>query len=150
MDKPQRHRGTEVDRPLRHAGTEGSHINVPGINLLTAQILSCAIEVHRALGPGLLESLYETALCIELEDRGMMHARQTRVPAYYKGRLLGDYRVDLIVEDLVLVEVKSVERWNPVFEAQMLTCLRLTDQRVGLAINFNSRLLKEGVRRIVL
>ena len=81
---------------------------------------------------------------------GCGYVRQTRAPAYYKGRLLGEYRIDLIVQDLVLVEVKSVERMNPVFEAQLLTYLRLTGQRVGLLLNFNSRLMKDGIKRMVL
>ena len=94
--------------------------------------------------------MYESALCIELDDAGLKYERQTRLPAYYKGRPLGEYRVDLIVRDLVLVEIKSVERMNPVFEAQLLTYLRLTGKRVGLLINFNSRLLKDGVKRLIL
>ena len=97
-----------------------------------------------------MESLYERALGLELSDRGLRHTRQMRVPAFYKGRLIGEHRVDLAVEDLVLIEVKAVDRLNPVFEAQMLTYLRLTQIRVGLIINFNSRLLKEGINRIIL
>ena len=88
-------------------------------------------------------------MCIELEDRGIQHVRQAHIPAFYKGRLLGEYRVDLIIDDQVLAEVKSVERWNPVFEAQLLTYLRLTGKRVGLLINFNTRLLKEGIKRLI-
>lgn len=95
----------------------------------------------------LLESLYEAALCIELEERGLKYARQARVPCYYKGRPLGKYEVDLIVEDRVVVELKSVAYMNLVFEAQLLTYLRLTGKRLGLLINFNSRLLKDGIMR---
>ncbi len=134
MNQPQRHGDTETDR----------------LNPLTSRIIGAAIEVHRVLGPGLLEPIYETAMCIELEDCGVKFARQSRVPAYYKGRLLGDYRIDLIVEDLVVVEVKSVVSVLPLFEAQLLTYLRLTGKRVGLLINFHSRLLKDGIKRMVL
>lgn len=102
------------------------------------------------IGPGLLEAIYETALCIELEDAAIPYARQMRIPAYYKGRLLGEYRVDLVVADAVLVAVKCVERLHPVFEAQLLTYLRLTGKRLGLLINFNSGLLKDGIKRLIL
>jgi GxxExxY protein len=131
-----------MNRPQSHGVTE--------INLLTQKIIGHAIEVHRVLGPGLLETIYEAAMCIEFDDAGVKYERQTRLPAYYKGRLLGEYRVDLVVDDLVLVEIKSTERLNPVFEAQLLTYLRLTGKRIGLLINFNSRLLKDGVKRLIL
>ena len=134
MNGPQSHRDTEFT----------AH------NLLTARIIGCAIEVHKALGPGLLESLYESAMCIEFDDLKIEHARQASIPAYYKGHLLGQYRVDLVVADRVLVEIKSVERSVPVFEAQLLTYMRLMNKRVGLLINFNSRLLKDGIKRLVL
>jgi len=133
---------TKIKLPQSHGVTE--------INALTQKIIGCAIEVHRVLGPGLLESLYESALCIEFDDGGLKCARQIRAPAYYKGRLLGEYRVDLIVEDLVVLEIKSVERLDPVFDAQMLTYLRLTGKKLGLVLNFNSRLLKDGIKRLIL
>jgi GxxExxY protein len=128
--------------PQSHRDTE--------INALTQKIIGCAIEVHRTLGPGLLEPLYETAMCIEMDEAVLGYLRQTRLPAYYKGRLLGQYRIDLVVEDLVLVEIKSVERMNPLFEAQLLTYLRVTGKRVGLLLNFNSRLMKDGIKRLIL
>ena len=134
MNEPQRHRVTELQE----------------LNVLTSQIIACAIEVHRRLGPGLLEHLYESALCIEFEDAGIEYLRQLRVPACYKGRVLGEYRVDLVVGDAVIVEVKSVAQRNPVFEAQLLTYLRLTKKRVGLLLNFNTRLLKDGIERMIL
>ena len=117
---------------------------------MTQRIIGCAIEVHRTLGPGLMESIYESAICLELDEHGVKYARQTRLPAVYKGHLLGEYRVDLIVEGLVLVEIKSVERAIPLFEAQLLTYLRLSGKRIGLLINFNSHLLKDDVTRIIL
>ena len=134
MTEPQRQGGTEID----------------ALSGLTSRIIGAAIEVHKVLGPGLLESIYESAMCIELEDRGITYAQQVRIPAYYKGRPLGKYEVDLIVNDLVVIEIKSVSHLTTVFEAQLLTYLRLTEKRVGLLINFNSRLLKDGIKRMVL
>jgi len=123
---------------------------VEAINELTERIIGCAIAVHRELGAGLLESLYEAALAIELEEAGLRFRRQVIVPVLYKGRAIGEHRVDLLVEDQVVVQIKSVERHDPVFEAQVLTYLRITGSRVGLLINFNSKLLKDGVRRFIL
>ena len=117
---------------------------------LTEKIIGCAIEVHRQLGPGLLESFYESALNIELEAAGMTVRRQVAAPIHYRGKLIGEHRVDLIVEDSVVVELKSVERFDPVFEAQILTYLKITKLHVGLLINFNTRLLRDGVKRFVL
>jgi GxxExxY protein len=134
-----------MNEPQRHGDTENAELNS-----LTSRIIGCAIEVHRTLGPGLLEAIYETALCIELDEAGIPYVRQMRVPAYYKGRLLGEYRVDLVVADAVLVEVKCVERLHPVLEAQLLTYLRVTKKRLGLLINFNSSVLKEGITRRML
>src|SRR5262249_12241462 len=104
----------------------------------------------RVLGPGLLEPIYEPALCIELDDAGLRYQRRIRLPVYYKERLLGEQRVDLIVNDLVVIEIKAVERPNPIFEAQLMTYLRLTGRRVGLLMNFNSRLMKDGITRRIL
>jgi len=123
---------------------------VNNIDQLTERIIKCAIEVHRQLGLGLLEGTYEGAYRIELEDEGLKYQRQLIIPVIYKGRAVGEYRLDLIVENLVIVEIKSVERFDPVFEAQILTYLRITGKKVGLLINFNSRLLKDGIRRFVL
>ena len=134
MNEPPRHRDPEVGL----------------IDTITSRIIGAAIDVHRVLGPGLLEPLYEQALCIELDERGVNYARQVPIPAYYKGHLLGHYRVDLVVEDLVLVEVKSVVAVAPVFEAQLLTYLRLTGKRVGLLVNFHSQLLRDGIKRLIL
>jgi GxxExxY protein len=106
--------------------------------------------VHSILGPGLLESIYDTALCIEFDERGIKYARQVRIPAYYKGRSLGNYLIDFIVEDLVVVEIKSVTVMLPVYEAQTLTYMRLAAKRVGLLMNFKSRLMKHGIDRLIL
>ena len=145
MNAPRSHRDTEttsVDSPQSHEETELSQINA-----LTERIIGFAIEVHRVLGPGLLEDTYEAAMRIEFDGAGMKYKHQVWLPALYKGRLLGEYRIDLIIEDLVVVEIKSVERMNPVFEAQLITYLRASQKRVGLLINFNSRLVKDGVIR---
>ena len=120
------------------------------INELTEAIIGCAVAVHRELGPGLLENTYESALCVELDDSGLTYQRQVPFPVIYKGRTVGEYRLDLIVEDSVVAEIKSVERFDPVFEAQVLTYLRVSGKKVGLLINFNRRLLKEGIKRFIL
>jgi GxxExxY protein len=119
-------------------------------NAITERIIKCAIEVHRQLGPGLLESVYGEALAIECELDGLHVARQVKIPVQYKGRVIGEYRLDLLIENMVIVEVKSVERYDPVFEAQILTYLKVTGKKVGLLINFNSRLVKDGIRRFIL
>ncbi len=120
------------------------------LNALTERIIGCAIEVHRQLGPGLLEGTYESALCIELNSAGLQHVRQPIFPVMYKGQVIGEYRLDLIVENLVIVEIKSVERFDPIFEAQVLTYLKVTGKRFGLLMNFNTRLLRDGIKRFVL
>lgn len=117
---------------------------------LTEKIIGCAIEVHRQLGPGLLEASYEAALCVELELSGLPFQRQAPYPITYKGRGIGEHRLDLLVENAVIVEIKSVERYDSIFEAQVLTYLKITGIRRALLINFNSRLLKDGIKRFVL
>jgi GxxExxY protein len=116
----------------------------------TEGIVGAAIEVHRALGPGLLESVYEECLAMELGLRGIAYARQQPVPLNYKGQRVGtDLRIDLVVNDRVVVELKAVEKLLPVHEAQILTYLRLTQKQIGLLINFNVPLLKDGIRRFL-
>ena len=117
---------------------------------LTERIIGCAIEVHRQLGPGLLESTYESALAVELELNGPRFQRQVPFPISYKGRIIGEHRLDLLVEKAVVLEIKSVDRHEPVFEAQVLTYLKITGLKRALLINFNARLLKEGIKRFVL
>lgn len=102
------------------------------------------------MGPGLLESAYEAALCVELGLQGLHYQRQVPIPLTYKGERIGDYQIDLVVEDAVVVEIKSVERHDPLFEAQVLTYLRITGKKVGLLMNFNSRLLTNGIKRLIL
>lgn len=120
------------------------------LNRLSERIIGCAIEVHRHLGPGLKEQVYEAALAFELNLAGMRSSRQMSFPVLYKGRQIGRYRLDLLVEDAVVVEVKSVEGLTPLFEAQLVTYLRVTCKPLGLLINFNQRLLKHGLRRVIL
>ena len=104
---------------------------------LTEKIIGCAIEVHKVLGPGLLEASYEAALAIEFEAVKLNFQRQPIVPVNYKGRLVGEHRLDFLVENAVVVELKSVERFDPIFEAQVLAYLRVTGKDRGLLINFN-------------
>ncbi len=126
------------------------HIDLSAFNDLTHGILGAAIEVHRVLGPGLLESTYLPCLRFELGARKLKFVTQHPIPVVYKGIALdASYRLDLIVEDSVVVEVKSVATVLPVFEAQLLTYLHLTRCPVGLLINFNVPRLMDGVRRLV-
>ena len=120
-------------------------------NEIAKIIVDAAIEVHRELGgPGLLEDVYEEALAEELRLRGLKVERQLPVRITYKGRVLSKpLRLDLKVEGLVLVDNKAVTEWNPIFEAQMLTCLRLTGLKLGLVVNFGERFVKSGVPRVV-
>jgi GxxExxY protein len=116
---------------------------------LTEKIIGAAIEVHRHLGPGLLESIYEECLCYELRQIGLAHRRQVQLPILYKGiKLESAYKMDLLVEDAVVVEIKAVEEMNRIFAAQVLTYLRVADKRVGLLINFNVPVLRNGLKRI--
>lgn len=120
------------------------------LNRLSERIIGCAIEVHRHLGPGLKEQAYEAALAVELDLQRIGFARQVSFPVEYKGRSVGRYRLDLLVEGQVVVEVKSVDKLIGLFEAQLLTYLRIAHRPLGLLINFNHRLLKEGIRRVAL
>jgi GxxExxY protein len=117
----------------------------------TKEIIAAALEVHRILGPGLLESAYEECLCHELYLRRAGIERQKPLPVHYKGKILDcGYRLDLVVEGKILLELKSVEKLLPIHEAQLLTYLRLSGIRTGLLINFNTPLLKDGIKRMSL
>ncbi len=120
-------------------------------NELSKVIVECAVEAHRTLGgPGLLESVYEEALVYELEQRGLQVKRQASVPVTYKGRTLGaPLRLDLQINERVLVDNKATTTYNPIFEAQMLTYLRMTGLKLGLVINFGERYVKDGIHRVV-
>lgn len=118
---------------------------------LTERIIGAAMAVHRVLGPGLLESAYETCLAREFKLEGILFARQIELPITYRGETLNcGYRLDLLVEEKVIVELKSVEKIMPIHEAQLLSYLRLSGKRVGLLINFNVPVLKHGICRKVL
>ena len=120
------------------------------INDVTGQIIDAAIKVHSALGPGLLESAYEACLAHELRKRRLRVETQVLLPIEYDGvRLDAGYRLDLLVEGIAIVELKAVEKMNPIFEAQILSYLKLSQIQVGLLINFNVLQLKDGLKRIV-
>ena len=121
------------------------------INKLTEILIGCAIEVHRQLGPGLLESAYEECLCYELAKSGLRFERQKPVPVIYKEiKLDCGYRMDILVENCVVVELKTVEVFNPVHEAQVLTYMKFADKKIGLLINFYVTVLKNGIKRYIL
>jgi GxxExxY protein len=118
---------------------------------LTQRIIGSAIEVHRALGPGLLESIYEECLCVELKALDIQHERQVALPVFYKGSALNcSYRIDIVVEKQVVVEVKSVENLLPIHQAQLLTYMKLSGISRGLLHNFHTAILKDGIRRMTL
>lgn len=117
---------------------------------ITEQILGAAIAVHRSLGPGLLESTYEACLAFELVERRLRIERQASLPVVYRGvRIDCGYRLDLVVEGMVVVEIKAVERMLPIHEAQILTYLKLSGLPVGLLLNFNVPMMRDGIRRFV-
>jgi GxxExxY protein len=118
------------------------------LNQITDKIIGCAIEVHRSLGPDLLESAYEECLFFELQKSGLKVERQKPVPVIYKEiKLDCGYRIDILVENSVIIELKTVEAFNPVHEAQILTYMKFSNKSVGLLINFNVTLLKNGIKR---
>jgi GxxExxY protein len=120
-------------------------------DLLTEKIIGCAIEVHRGLGPGLLESAYEECLCFELGQARLSHEKEVPLPILYKAvKLDCGYRMDIVVDDRVVIELKTVDRLMPIHEAQLLTYLKLSRIKTGLLLNFNSAILKDGLRRLVL
>jgi GxxExxY protein len=120
------------------------------LNGLSNAVIGAALDVHRALGPGLLESVYEETLCIELKLRGIPFVRQAIVPVQYKGHMAGEMRLDLLVGSALIVELKAVEELAQVHSAQLLSYLRLTGHQLGLLINFNVPLLRNGIKRLAL
>lgn len=121
------------------------------MNSITQSVIGSAIAVHKEFGPGLLESVYEVCLMQEMENNGLKVASQVELPLWYKGKLTNKkFRIDLLVEDEIIVELKAVDSLLPIHEAQLLTYLRLTNKHLGLLINFNVPLLKDGIiRRII-
>ena len=134
-----------MQREIRTPSSDGADLNA-----ITHGIIAAAIEVHRQLGPGLLESAYQECVCYELSQMGLAFTREVQLPLSYKGLKLDcSYRIDLLVEDEIVVELKSVEQIVPVHSAQLLTYLKAANKQLGLLINFNVPVLKEGIRRIV-
>ncbi|OFW28545.1 MAG: hypothetical protein A3H97_05355 [Acidobacteria bacterium RIFCSPLOWO2_02_FULL_65_29] len=120
------------------------------LEALVHQTIGCCIEVHRVLGPGLLESICSRATCLELAVHGIPFEQEKRIPVFYRERLLCHQRLDIIVDSRLILEIKSVEKLNPVHQAQLLSYLRISGLRVGLLVNFNSAILQDGLKRIVL
>ena len=128
-----------------------SNLIISDINQLTGEVIGAAIEVHKTLGPGLLESVYEECLCRELELRKISYERQKELSVKYKGITLSvGYRIDLLIFNRLIIELKACETLNPIHEAQLITYLKLTGIKTGLLINFNVPILKNGIKRLVL
>jgi len=121
----------------------------PQLDELTRAIIGAAIEVHRTLGPGLDEGLYESAMAIEFRSRQIPFLRQVVVDVYYKGEIIGEKRLDFIVDNRVIVELKAVEQIGAVHKAQVNTYLKITKLKIGLLINFNTPVVKDGIKRII-
>ncbi len=122
----------------------------PELTRLSHEVISAAIAVHRALGPGYLESVYEEALCVELAERGVPFARQAAFKVCYKGTVVGEGRMDVLVDNRLVLELKAVETTSALHAAQLKSYLQATDRCLGLLINFNVPVLKDGLRRIIL
>ena len=120
------------------------------LNVITEKIIGCAIEVHKNLGPGLLESVYENALCVELENANLNFECQKILPVFYKSKSIGTFKIDILVENLIVLELKSVEKNDPLFEAQILSYMKMGGYKLGLLLNFNTTLLKRGIQRFIL
>jgi GxxExxY protein len=120
------------------------------VERLAARVIGAALEVHSQLGPGFIESVYEAALCVELEMRGVTFVQQAPISLNYKGRLVGEGRLDLLVGNILIVELKAVEALTAVHTAQVLSYLKITGLQLGLLINFNVASLRQGIRRIIL
>ena len=118
---------------------------------IAEKIVDEAYAVHKILGPGLLEKVYEVCFCHELSKRGLKYKRQVDIPIVYDGLIFNEgLRLDVLVEDLIICELKAVDEMNPVWEAQILSHLKLTDKRLGFLVNFNVSLIKNGIKRIIL
>ena len=117
---------------------------------VTHKIIAAAIEVHREMGPGMTEVMYEGALCREFDLRGIRHQRRVPIDVYYKGLVVGQARFDLLVDDEVIVELKACDALGPIHRSQCITYLRATGHRVALLINFNVPVLKDGIKRVIL
>ncbi|MEX2387799.1 MAG: GxxExxY protein [Phycisphaeraceae bacterium] len=146
----EEHKGRKAMRETRGVAHHGESKVDPAIEAFAHQAIGAAIEVHRELGPGFLESTYERALSIELSMRNIPHACQHPLSVKYKGRDVGEGRIDVLVARQLVVELKTVDTFTPVHEAQVVSYLRTLNLPLGLLLNFNSTVLKEGIRRIIL
>ena len=136
---------------MRSSTTESTKVTKIEFDCLSNKVIGCAIEVHRNLGPGLLESAYQAALAYELTSQSITFKQQVSLPVQYKEMQLDcAYRIDLLVEEILIVELKSVNELRPIDEAQLLTYMKLSGCKTGLLINFNTRLLKNGIKRMVI
>jgi GxxExxY protein len=141
---------TQRQAQRREMQSQAIAANARDLNEITHGIIAAAIEVHRQLGPGLLESAYQECVCYELSRMGIAFTREVHLPLSYKGLKLDcSYRIDLLVEDAILVELKAIEQMLPIHSAQLLTYLRASNKPIGLLINFNVLVLKDGIKRIV-
>jgi GxxExxY protein len=129
-------------------GSQSSQKEFP-LKDVTERIISCAMEVHSTLGPGLLESIYEEALAHEFSLRNIKYKKQKDINLNYKGKDVGNHRIDFLIDDDVIVELKAVTAMHKIYDAQLLTYLKAMDKRVGLLINFNVERLKDGIRRFI-
>jgi len=138
-----------VDLPQRHGDPQrGTETDIERVNALSAAAIGAAIAVHRSLGPGFLEAIYEEALCVELAHLGVDFARQADFKVRYRDRTVGELRLDLVIGSLVVVELKAVDALASIHEAQLLAYLKATSLPLGLLINFNVPVLARGVKRI--
>lgn len=119
-------------------------------NHITEKIIKCAIEVHKLLGPGLQESVYQNALCYELSLNEIPYIKEKQEQAVYKGKVMGDFYIDILVEDSIVIELKSIDKHNPLFDAQIINYMKLGNYKVGLLINFNSKMLRDGIKRYII
>lgn len=150
MDRASARRATLRDRGWKEF-VKNADYATPARDPLSGTVIGCAIEVHKVLGPGLLESAYEECLCYELAQEGLSFQRQVPLPVAYKRvKLDCGYRLDVVVEGQLIIEIKTVERILPLHEAQLLTYLKLGGLPSGLILNFNSAVLKDGIKRMVL
>lgn len=133
---------------INHRDTEAQGSE---LNSVSGKIIDCAFRVHSALGPGLLESVYEACLAHELKDKGLSFEQQVLLPIHYRDLTVRDaFRLDFIVENLVVVELKAVDSLQPIHQAQLMTYLKMTGKKLGLLLNFNVPILKQGIKRVIL
>ena len=136
------HGGTEINKKINGA--------IMRINELSGTVVDICFNIHRDLGPGLFESVYEEIFCFELASRGYSFRRQDPIPVFWKGKKMNlGFKADVIIEDQIILEIKSVEQLAPVHYKQVLTYLKLTNKKLGLLVNFNEALIKDGIRRVV-